>query len=198
MLDVIANALYLGFLTTTQVSLLTVGDVPKMPLHTVAQVEFKPQTTIFSENFRCRYSGITVPFERDWEEVTENTFTHSKTVNPPELGKTYKYAILVNKKSCPGKPVEHMFSTGTYMAKFSDAGVPDDMLVVAIGLNPEADKQPQWFQQVMKAVQDAAGSNAVAKDFLDFNASGVPKDAVAKQSKKEDAQPGAEQANKAN
>ena len=45
----------------------------------------------------CKYSGVVVPYARDWELM--ETSGHGETRRPPEPGEIAGYAILLNKTS---------------------------------------------------------------------------------------------------
>lgn len=169
MLDFIANALYIGALTVSEINLMATQEVSPQQLHAVVPVEFRAVSFIWSDVYPCRFTGVAVPFERDWEEVVDNGYT--KTTLPPEPGKIYSYAIIINKKSCPGKEPEHMFSTGSWTGAFANLGVPKGVKFMAQGLSKDAERQPKWLPQVMKVVQDAAETNQAAKGFIDFTSS---------------------------
>lgn len=169
MLDIIANVLYIGAVTISEVNLYPTHDVAPQELHAIAPVEFRAVSTIWSDVYKCRFYGVAIPVERDWEEVVENGYV--KTVLPPEPGKVYTYAVLVNKKSCPDKPDEHMFSTGTEMGNYAKLGLPKGIKFIATGLSKEPERQPKWLPQALKVIEDAAEANPAAKEFLDFTAS---------------------------
>lgn len=169
MLDFIVNAIYIGALTVSEINLMATQEVAPQELHAVVPVEFRAVSTIWSDVHSCRFTGVAVPVERDWEEVVDNGFV--KQVLPPEPGKLYTYAIIINKKTCPGKDAEHMFSTGSWTGAFTNLGLPKGFKFMALGLSKEAERQPKWLPQVIKVVQAAAETNPVAKDFLVYNMS---------------------------
>jgi len=177
MLDFLINAVYYSALTVSQVSLQATQDVAPQEMHAVVAVEFKAVSFVWSDVHNCRFTGVAVPVERDWEETVDNGFV--KTVRPPEPGKLYTYGIIINRKICPGKDVEPMFNTGSWTGAFANLGLPKGIQFMAIGLSKDEARRPKWLPQAMKAIQDAAGSNEVAKDFISFNTA-VAKENAAK------------------
>lgn len=168
-INLLVNAAYLGGSTVSEVNLQLTQPVSPIELHAIAPVTFRPVAFVWSDGAKCRYSGIAVPYERTWDEVSENTFTHSKVVNPAEPGKISQYAILINKKMCPGAEPEHMLSAATFMGYFRNIGIPDGMHLLALGVDKDPERQPKWFSQVMQVIYDAAPANPTAKEFLEFS-----------------------------
>lgn len=167
MLDIVANVLYLGVLTVTNTQLMSTYAVEFPPQGAVAEVAFRPVTTIWSDIYECRFTGVMVPYTRDWEEVTDNGLV--KTVLPPEPNKTAGYAYIINKKTCPGKEPEAMFSTGQWFGGFlGNTGMSNRFRLTVTSLNPDPDLRPKWLNQVMGIVAHEAESKPVAKSFLTF------------------------------
>lgn len=167
MLDIFLNVLYLGALTATEVNLMATQEVAPQELHAVVPVEFRAVSYIWSDVYPCRFSGVTVPVERDWEEVVDNGFV--KTTLPPEPGKIYTYAIIINKKTCPGKEAEAMFSTGNWNGAFTNLGVPLGAKFMARSLSMDVERQPRWLSQAIKVIEEASTNNPAALNFVTFS-----------------------------
>lgn len=178
--QILLNVLYLGALTATNVQLLSTKKVEPQELHVVSAVEFRPVTAFWSESFPCRYTGVAVTVERDWDEEVE--FGGLKTIHPAEPGKIHTYGIIVNKKNCPGKEPEAMFSTSSWQGLFANIGVDEGVRLMVTSVSPDPARQPKWLPQALRVIEHVAPTNEVAKEFLAFNASAAAKKAPTEQS----------------
>lgn len=173
MLELILNIAYTSVLLSFGV--VTTKPVPPSELHDVVPFEGKPIAPLFSSKGDCRFYGLAVPYERDWEIVSENTMTHTKTMQPPEPGKIHSYAILVNKKTCPGKEPERMLIGGSSQSSpFMNLGIRERHKVMFTEISPDKEKQPKWLPQVMRVIEEAETTQPVVKDFLDYSRAGIP------------------------
>lgn len=173
-IDLLANIAYIAVLQTFGV--ITTQPVPQSELHQVVPYEGKPITTIFSAERHCRFTGVAVPYERDWEIISENTMTHSKTVLPPEPGMIHSYAVILNKKTCPGKEPERVLLGGTEMtgSLFGvNRGIVERAKVMFTQISKNPDEQPKWLPQVMKVIEAAESTQPFVKEFLDYSRAGV-------------------------
>lgn len=154
-----------------------VQPVPPSELHAVLPFEGRPVAPLWSSARDCRYSGVVVPYERDWEVVSENTMTHTKTVLPPEPGKVHSYAILINKKTCPGKAPERIFigASGKTRSLFGEVGIIKGDTITATDISAKPEEQPKWLPQVMKVIEAAEPTQPIVKEFLDYSRTGAPK-----------------------
>lgn len=169
-IDLLATIVHTTALLTYGVEV--VQPVPPSKLHSVVPFEGRPVAPLFSSARDCRYYGVAVPFERDWEVVNENTMTHTKTVLPPAPGKVQSYAILINKKTCPGKESERMFIGGsgkTGSGLFGDAGLIKRDTFMATDISAKPEEQPKWLPQVMKVIEAAEPTQPFVKEFLDYS-----------------------------
>lgn len=174
MLDLVLNIAYLAVIKTFGVAMTL--PVPSMEVHGIAPFEAKPIVSYFSAERHCRFHGVAVAYERDWEIVSENSMTQTRTVVPPELGKVHSYGVIVNKKSCPGKEDERVMLVGSGMTPNlfgNDRGLIEGYKVMLSGLSPEKEKQPQWLPQVMKVVEAAEATKPFVKDFADYTRAGA-------------------------
>lgn len=195
MFDLILNLAYTAVIMTFGVTLSK--PIAPTELHGVTPVEAKPITSFFSAERHCRFTGVAVPYERDWEIVSENTMTHTKTVIPAALGKIHEYAIILNKKTCPGREPERLFVSGSgSTAVWKNIGLLEGrkIMVSTIGKAPE--DQPRWLPQVMKVVEAAEPTQPFVKDFLEYSRAGAseakptPAPEVAAQADASAAEPG--------
>lgn len=172
MFDLILNIAYTAVIMTFGVTLSK--PIAPTELHGVTTVEAKPITTMFSAERHCRFHGIAVPYERDWEIVSENTMTHTKTVIPPEPGKIHEYAILINKKTCPGKEPERMFLSGSgSTAIWKNIGLLEGRRVMLSTVSNKLEDQPKWLPQVKKVIEAEESKQVFVKEFLDYIRAGV-------------------------
>lgn len=174
-IDLLATIVHTTALLNYGVEVLQ--PVPPSELHAVVPFEGRPVAPLWSSARDCRYSGIAVPYERDWEVVSENTMTHSKTVLPPEPGKIHSYAIIINKKSCPGKEPERLLIGASKMtgALFNNnLGIIKRDSFVATDISAKPEEQPKWLSQVMRVIEAAEPAQPFVKEFLDYSRAGVP------------------------
>lgn len=172
MLDLILNIGYTAVLMSFGVVLTK--PVPPSELHAVVPFEGKPIVSYFSAERHCRFHGVAVPYERDWEIVSENTMTHTKTVMPPEPGKLHSYAILINKKICPGKEPERMLLGGSgQTSPWKHLGIIEGDKVMMSSISQETEKQPKWLPQVMRVIELAEPTQPFIKEFLDYSRAGT-------------------------
>lgn len=163
MLDIALNLLYVGIVVATK--LVATGDVPLPPRNEVIQVEFRPAVPFWSASADCRYTGVMVPYARDWEEVVDNGYV--KTTLPAEPDKIAGYAILINKKSCPGQTPEAMFTTATWAGGFlGNVGITKGVTVTGNSVSKEVAMQPKWLPQALATIEKATETSTPAKAFL--------------------------------
>lgn len=143
----------------------------------VAQVRFSTAAPVLirvrprTEEEKCIYSGVMVPFDRTWEEVTR--VNDMDLVSPPEPGKIAGYGVLVNRKECEGKAPEAIFrigspNNGMVMAR---QGRMMEGAVVYTSLLSElsTDQRPKWLDQVLDTVTKVAESDPAVKSFVEFS-----------------------------
>lgn len=173
-IDLLATIVHTTVLLNYGVQL--VQPVPPSNLHAVLPFEGRPVAPLWSSARDCRYSGIAVPYERDWEVVSENTMTHTKTVLPPALGKVHSYAVIINKKTCPGKEPERMFIGGSGQTGggiIRDAGIMKGDSITATAISAKPEEQPKWLPQVIKVIEAAEPAQPFVKEFLDYSRAGA-------------------------
>ena len=143
------------------------GQVAPVEMSSAAYVTIRvrPKT----EEERCRYSGVVVPYERLWEERVISS--GSKTVIPPEPGKIAGYAIVINRKDCDGHQPEARLRVATHYRTLFNGNVLGEgasYVVLPLDSLPESTR-PKWVPQVMETLAEAATSDSVAQEFLRFN-----------------------------
>jgi len=114
---------------------------------------------------KCYYTGVMVPFVRDWELSVPDGDGENRIL-PPEPDKTAGHAFLVTRKFCEGKATETILRAGfIHRVKPHGGGVQQfaafDMLV------EKPEHYPQWLGQVVARVERVAQHDPNAQAFLD-------------------------------
>lgn len=159
-------------------------------LDTVAYVQFTEDEGFFSyfgdPYQKCRYLGMLVPYERDWTEVEGRNGT--EFVREPELGKIEAYAVVVNRKVCPGQdPEPVLLIANDYPAPWLK-NFHERTIAASSPDNANPDNVPKWYPQAVRRIYEAVDTNPEAKKFVEFNL------ALAKTAKPEAAGPAVEAA----
>ncbi|MDO9599089.1 MAG: hypothetical protein Q7J47_15340 [Azoarcus sp.] len=115
------------------------------------------------EEGKCDFSGLMVPYVRDWEEVDSN----GVLVRPPEPDKTAGQAILINKKSCEGREPEVMLRSAQVWIIRQGVLMKKQMVQAADVITAPEDMRPKWLPQVLARIERVAEHESVAKDFID-------------------------------
>lgn len=132
-------------------------------------IRVRPKT----DEERCRYSGVVVPYEQLWEERV--TSFGIETVTPPQPGKIAAYAIIINRKDCEGRQPEAMFRVATHRPTMFNSGTLGEgasYVVLQLGSLPES-ARPRWVPQVLEKLTEAAKSDPVADEFMRFTEASV-------------------------
>lgn len=169
--DLLANIVYTAALLTYG-STLSVPIEPT-PLHGVATVETQPIASYFSSERKCRYSGLAVPYERDWETEDINPLTRVKSIVPAQPGEVEEIAIIINKKTCPGKEPERMLLQGVVRDKIWDVGGKGiGWHIMLTSVSQKEEERPKWFDQVLNVITAAKDTDHRAKEFLEYSLAG--------------------------
>ena len=116
-------------------------------------------------NGKCKYTGLMVPYVRDWEEVIKHG--EIETVLPPEPDKTAGHAFIINKKVC-GDKVEPVFRTGLVM-RTSGGFLYKHSFAAFDVTEMKVEDRPKWLGQVLARINRVAAGDAEAKAFVEFN-----------------------------
>lgn len=167
-LELLGLALYganaLGGLVTTA---LYADEHVLIPETLSSMSEVKVSRELWREDGRgkCYYTGLMVPFVRDWP-VTQVSDGMEVTIPPsPEEG-IYGQAILLNEKVCKGKPVQSVLllgsiSKGNWRMRWQQGSV-----VQAVDFNGLSKKTaPPWMAQVFGRIKQASAQEPVAYAF---------------------------------
>lgn len=178
MVELILNLAFIGASLLADVKLYNTMET-QMPqqLGQVQSIMFREEgynlftlSTPPSEDGKCKYTGFAVPYERTWEEVTQAGDV--QVVNPPEPGKITGYAMVINKKACPGKEPEAMFRVATRDERgvlFNKGQMQKAYFIISRNYaSLREDERPKWIEQVMSVLDTVSASNPEAKAFMDY------------------------------
>ncbi|KWA83997.1 hypothetical protein WL29_21775 [Burkholderia ubonensis] len=165
MLDIL-NGLFLAATLLSNITLYSDEDY-RFPeqRETVTAVSTHREWWREDGNGKCKYTGVMVPFVRDWEQVVKQG--ELETVLPPEPDKTVGQAFIINRKVC-GDKVEPVFRTAEIQRTFS--GFLYKHSIAAFDVTEmRPDQRPRWLEQVLRRVERVAAHDEQAKAFLEFN-----------------------------
>jgi len=112
---------------------------------------------------RCDYTGVMVPFVRDWPETVQRG--DQEEVLPPEPDVTAGQAYIFTQKKCDNQPVERVLLVDADWRAVTR--IADGHTINAqnfYGLKPE--QRPKWFDQVVARIQRVAPQSQVAQEAL--------------------------------
>jgi len=162
------STLYFGAVMLSNIVLYASADYPTHT--TAADRESVTAVSTFREWWRedgkgkCQYTGVMVPYVRDWEEIVH--YNNHDEIRPAEPNKTAGQAFIINKKNCEGKVPEAVLRIGARPAP-ADFSWGSKFVAQDLGsMKPE--DRPKWFNQVWQRVERVAQHDTQAKEFLDF------------------------------
>jgi hypothetical protein len=113
---------------------------------------------------------------RDWPETVSHG--QEEEVLPPDLEHTAGHAVILDKKTCPGKEDENVFLVDAVERNFGYLGGGTDFhFDDPDTIKPEY--KPKWLPQVMQRLQHVAEHDANAKEFVEV-ITAIQKDRSAK------------------
>ncbi len=179
MIQLIAEVVYAGVMIT--VGMISTESYLLPAKEQVIPVVFNEVRPIWVNP--CKYSGVLVPFERDWEERNTDHDGH-ETIIPADPGPIAGYGILLNKKGCPGEATEHV---SMYITKHGENTIiPEKTKYVASDLSSlKEEMKPKWLPQVNRILEAQAESNPVVASFFEFSKQNTKAVETAKDSKSE-------------
>lgn len=124
------------------------------PVHGFVSGFFRP---------RCDYTGVMVPFVRDWPETVQHG--DHEEVLPPEPDVTAGQAYIFTQKKCDNQPAERILLVDEDWRAVTR--IPDGHTINAqnfYGLKP--DQRPKWFDQVVRRIQLVAPTTPAAQQAL--------------------------------
>jgi hypothetical protein len=158
-----ANLLFLSAAMTFTITFHLIGTThldPNVrdsvyPVHGFVSGFFRP---------RCDYTGVMVPFVRDWAETLDEG-KPTERVLPPDPDTTVGQAYIFTKVVCDGKPAEHVLLVDEDWRAVTR--IADGHTINAqnyYGIRP--DQRPKWFDQVVARIQRVAPQSQVAQEAL--------------------------------
>ena len=125
----------------------------------------------------CRYTGIMVPFVRDWSETKQEHGT--PVIVPPMPDVTVGHAVLFNQKLCKDKPAETIFRVGATSGANFFMRLPEGASVQSYDFNEmRAEHIPPWLGQSLSRVARVASTDPVARKFMEQSAKDLQAAAV--------------------
>lgn len=122
---------------------------------------------LFGES--CKLTGVVTTYEQDYDIVTRHG--ENESVLPAKPGVIAGKLILLNKKACPGEPVQDLLMYGTQAAGRMNqetwyvfrSGVTVTNMVAL-----RQEFQPGWIPQIFKKFEAAQANNdPVATSFME-------------------------------
>lgn len=117
----------------------------------------------YKDDSECKFTGLLVPYVRDWPETIKHG--DQEEVIPPNLDDTAGHAVIVDKKICPGKPVESVFLVED-VQRNSGRIVKNSSFHFFDPDEQRPEFRPKWMPQVLQRLQRASDTDADAKDML--------------------------------
>ena len=142
----------------------TMGHVAKIEMNTVPPLVFRVRG--YTDEEKCVYSGLAVPYVHDYEETIPGLL--GDAVIPAEPGKLTGYAVIINKKTCPGKGPELNFRVSAdnwVPGRAREKGRRTTSILLA---SIKQDERPKWVPQVLATIENEAATNLAAQEFMEF------------------------------
>ncbi len=130
----------------------------------VAAITVKDRVPMWSDG-ACAYSGVLVPYARDWQQLDESE-DPPRLIREADPEKVVGQAVLLNTRTCPGKPLEHVLFAGespiAAHVLFKNASI-----TVTDVETMHKDVRYKWLPQVLTRVEaHAATGNEAAIGFM--------------------------------
>lgn len=169
MFDIIFGAAHAIYIAGALVGSVILWPDQTYPLHKapeeremVGVVGFHPQW--YKADSKCHYTGLIVPYVRDWPETVRRG--QEEEVLPPDLEHTAGHAVILDKKTCPGKEVEKVFLVDAVERNFGALGGGTDFhFDDPDTIKPEY--KPKWLPQVMQRIERIAERDENAKELFE-------------------------------
>ncbi|RYE41429.1 MAG: hypothetical protein EOP24_36950 [Hyphomicrobiales bacterium] len=116
---------------------------------------------------KCEFTGVMVPFVRDWDEVRTAGDGDHETVLPADPNTTAGMAFLVNQRICEGKEPEQIFRAGDkYRLKEGGNFYKKHVVMASDMLSTPPEQRPKWLPQVLDRLTRLAANDEAAAQFL--------------------------------
>lgn len=168
MFDIIFGAAHAIYIAGALVGSVILWPDQTYPLHKAPEereivevVGFHPQW--YKADSKCNYTGLIVPYVRDWPETVRRG--QEEEVLPPDLEHTAGHAVILDKKTCPGKDDEKVFLVDAVERNFGALGGGTDFhFDDPDTIKPEY--KPKWLPQVMQRLQRIGEHDDNAKEMV--------------------------------
>lgn len=169
MFDIIFGAAHAIYIAGALVGSVILWPDQTYPLHKAPEeremvevVGFHPQW--YKADSKCHYTGLIIPYVRDWPETVHRG--QEEEILPPDLEHTAGHAVILDKKTCPGKGDEKVFLVDAVERNFGALGGGTDFhFDDPDTIKPEY--KPKWLPQVMQRIERIAEHDANAKELLE-------------------------------
>lgn len=144
----------------------------KYPKESEAVVEIKAYREWWREDGKgkCQYTGLMVPFVRDWTMVVKENDGMEREL-PPDLETRAGHAIIYNQKICKDRPAEAVFRMGSTNARNFFNQLPEGGPVfISDFYDMKPEQIPQWLKQVTERIERVAAKDAAAQQFITVSA----------------------------
>lgn len=160
------NAVFLAATLLSNIVVYSDGDFP-FPQERESAVAVSMHREFWRDdgNGKCKYTGIMVPYVRDWEEVVKHG--DIETVLPPEPNKTAGQAFIINKKVC-GATIEPVFRTGAILSAKGSLLYKHSFAAFDV-TEMKVEDRPKWLEQVLLRIERVAAHDKHANEFVRFN-----------------------------
>lgn len=173
--DLIFQLLFMGVTSAVPELVLITDENYSFPAERDAVVAVSYHLDWYKSDSECKFTGLMVPFSRDWTVEVDNTYSKSVVAAEPDV--TAGHAFVINKKSCPGKEPEFVFrvdETSWVNGKAKPGALKWAARQTMLDFRSmREDQRPKWFKQVMARIERVAASDQAAKDFLAFQSIGL-------------------------
>lgn len=169
------NLVYLGAIIAGDINLYSDADY-EFPTVRDAVVQISTYREFWREDGsgKCKYTGVMVPFTRDWEEeVPSQDPAEASTVLPADPETVVGHAMVINQKICEGKDPEPILRVGadnrTRGTLFGGPGggfYKRSRVNVSDVYGMKLGDRPKWYDQVFKRIELVAEHDEGAKSFL--------------------------------
>ncbi len=164
MLDIL-NLVLLAATMVSNITLYSDEAYPiAEPLDSVTAVSLHREFWREDGNGKCKYTGLMVPFARDWEEEVSNGAA-MPNVRPPEPNKVAGQAFIIDRKVC-GEKVEPVLRAGFIYSTSGSLRYKHTVQVYDVNEMKKPHERPKWLEQVLRRVERTAYNNSASRDFV--------------------------------
>lgn len=159
------NMLYMGVMFVSSIVLYSDADY-KFPAEMDAVVEVSTHREWWRADGsgKCNYTGVLVPFSRDWDEVDDSTYP--PTVREATPNKREGHIIVINKQVC-GDEVTPVLRAGPVHRTYGDFRRKHQVVAQDVTAMSD-DNKPKWLGQVLERIERVAQTDKAAASFVAY------------------------------